>query len=631
MSSLTTWCPSMDTAVTKNGSTIIISSSNTVYSYDTIIGTGRGFAPLYYGKITGDSFSISASIKLSIQYKANCNVYAGFMLFTSELIPMCEFGIGGNNLDSLDPINVKTYCSLPTFNGSDNISRTMSIQGGGGGTQVQFNDGTKTTQVNFTKPAVYMAMYLRGAGKNSATFSSVSISGVGSATVPSYRPFGLEIPGAYYYGGSVYNTSKISDVANGKVICVADSTATAFSFDTATNECRLIQDLEITNVKASKTATLYIQNVPVISEVFVASGFSPIIVNSLPIEAIAIDNTNGFRDAVIMTSSELHICSNFTLTPVRLNGTETAVLCINLPVKGSNIYVYSLNNYDYKRIGIADNNLNPIAAVFINQHFKFDEKKGGTWYLANSNSYTNFSNVVTYPAYYFNYGNNQFQFHDDRPNFKLSKIGNIAGQSACKIVATAPAGGTREGTRFMCLNQAILILLNGSSSYWNNDNIRGALFFNKDVYPIEVKPGSGSFPSATPFKTSPPLCMGATSSIHIKYGIPYINFVNNHTCTFNQNGTYTFRGKQYTYNKESYNLVSIPGLECVAEIQLGDTKPVNVINIYANESTETLADDDFAEFPLFVKYQIPPVSGISYDPVIIEFIPTTIPNNYIIV
>lgn len=612
MVSLTTWCPAVDTSVITNGTTVTLSSSNTVYAYDTIVGTGRGFAPMYYGQITG-SFSISALIKLSIQYKANCNVYAGFMLFTSSLVPMCEFGIGGNNLGSLDPIIVKTYCSVSTFTGSDNISGTISLQGEG--TQVRFNDGTKITQVNFTKPVMYMAMYLRGSGKNSATFSGISLSGIGSTTLPSFIQFGLEIPGAYYYGGSVTNTSKITDVANGKVICVSDSTASAFSFDTSTNECRLIQDLEITNIKASSTATLYIQSVPVISEVFVASGFNAVSVNNLSIKAIAIDNTNGFRDAVVITDSNIFICSNLTFTPVRMNNTETAVLCIKLPVNGSNLYVYSLNNYDYKRIGLVDDSFNMIGGRFINQHFRFDATRGGTWYLANSNSYTNFSNIVTYTDYYFNYGNKQFQFNH-------SSIQNIVGQSACKIVASS-------GTRFMCLNQNIFILLNGVSSFWGNVNIKGALFFNKDAYPIKAV-NSGTNPKSTPFVTTPAACKGIISSIHIKYGITYQNFVNNHTCIFNLDGTYTFRGASYTYNNSSFNLTSIPGADCMAEIQLTGTKPVNVLNIYANESTELISDDDFTEFPLFVKYQVPPALGITYPPVIIEFIPVTIPNNYII-
>jgi len=614
MVSLTTWCPAVDTSVMTNGTTVTISSSNTVYAYDTIVGTGRGFAPMYYGQITG-SFSVSALIKLSIQYKANCNVYAGFMLFTSNLVPMCEFGIGGNNIGSLDPIIVKTYCSVSTFTGSDNISGAISLQGGD--TQVQFNDGTKTTQVNFTKPPMYMAMYLRGAGKNSATFSSVSISGISATTLPTFIQFGLEIPGAYYYGGSVSNTSKITDVANGRVICVSDSTASGFSFDTSTNECRLIQDLEITNVKASSTATLYIQSAPVISEVFVAAGLVPVSVNNLPIKAIAIDNTNGFRDALIITDSNIFICSNFTFTPVRMNNTETAVLCIKLPVNGSNLYVYSLNNYDYKRIGLIDDNCNKIDGKFINQHFKFDSTRGGTWYLANSNSYTNFSNIATYTDYYFNYGNKQFQFNN-------SQTGIIRGQSACKIVVNS-------GTRFICLNQNIFILLNGSSSYWGygtgTDDIKGALFFNKDAYPISKVTGTNPKNS---FKTTPAACNGTVPSIHIKYGITYQNFVNNHTCVFNSDGTYTFRGDSYTYNNSSFNLTSIPGADCMAEIQLTGNKPVNVLNIYANESTELISDDDFSEFPLFVKYQVPPVSGIAYPPVIIEFIPVTVPNNYII-
>jgi hypothetical protein len=622
-SELTTWCPAVDTSVSTNGTTVTISSNGTVYAYDTIMGTGRGFAPMYYGQISGSSFSVSASIKLSIQYKANCNVYAGFMLFTSNLVPLCEFGIGGNNLGSLDPIYVQTYCSFPTFISSDNISGVMTLQGGD--TQVQFNDGTKTTQVRFTKPPMYMAMYLRGSGKNSATFSGISLSGIGPARLPSYIPFGLEIPGAYYYGGSVSNTSKITDVANGKVICISDSTASAFSFDTETNECRLIQDLEITNIKASKTATLYIQSVPVISEVFVATGFIPVNVNNLSIEAICIDNTNGFRDAVIITASNIFICSNFTFTPVRMNNTETAVLCINLPVNGSNIYIYSLNNYDYKRIGLVDNNFNKIGGTFINQHFRFDKTKSGTWYLANSNSYTNFSNIATYTDFYLNYGNGKFQFCDKNSK---SGVSSIIGQSSCKLIATAPQGN--DGTRFLCLNQTILILINGESSFWRNDNIKGSLFFNKDAYDITYVTGPN--PPATPFVTTPPTCIGTTTSIHIKYGITYLNFVNNHTCIFNLNGTYTFRGGSYTYNNSSFNILNVPGVDCLAEIQLTGTKPTNVLNIYANESTELLSDDDYAEFPLFVKYQVPndPATGLSYPPVIIEFIPVTVPNNYMI-
>jgi hypothetical protein len=625
MPGLTTWCPAVDTSVSVSGTTVKISSSNTVYAYDTIVGTGRGFAPMYYGEITGSSFSVSASIKLDIQYKANCNVYAGFMLFTSNLVPICEFGIGGTNVGSLDPIYVKTYCSFPKFTSSDNTSGILTLQGGG--TRVQFNDGTKTTQVNFTKQPVYMAMYLRGAGKNSATFSGISLSGIEPAKLPSYTPFGLEIPGAYYYGGSVSNTSKITDVANGKVICISDSTASAFSFDTATNECRLIQDLEITNVKASNTATLYIQSVPVISEVFVAAGFVPVSVNNLSIEVIAIDNTNGFRDAVIITASNIFICSNFTFTPVRMNNTETAVLCINLPVNGSNMYIYSLNNYDYKRIGIIDNNFNKIGGTFINQHFKFDKESSGTWCLANSNSYTNFSNIATYPEHSFNYGNKLCQFNEKT---RQSGLIPTIGQSACKIVATAPQG--QAGTRFMCLNQTILILLNGGSSYWSNDNIKGALFFNKDAYVLDRVTGTN--PPSTPFVTTPPACIGTTTSIHIKYGITYVNFVNNHTCIFNQNGTYTFRGGSYTYNnKNPFKMLNVPGLDCLAEIELTGTKPTNVLNIYANESTETLSDDDFAEFPLFVKYQVPnyPGTDLSFPPVIIEFIPVTTPNNYMII
>jgi len=617
--SLTAWCPAADTSVSVNGSTVIISSTGTVYSYETMIGTGRGFAPMYYGQVESGQFSVSASISLSIQYKADCNVYAGFMILTSTLVPMCEFGIGGNNLGSLDPIVVKPYCSIPTYQGNGSIGK-ISVTGDG--SQIQFNDGTRAMSVVLTKPPGYVALYLRGLGKNSATFTNLSISGLSRTNVPSYTPFALEIPGAYYYGMGVYNTSKIMNVNNGKVICISDSTASAFSYDTSTNECRLIQDLEITNVKASGTSTLYIQNMPVVSDVFVAKDFSPVQANNINIEVIAIDNTNGSRDAVVITPSNLYISTNFSFTPVRASGDDTATLCIRIPVNNSNIYVYSLNNYDYKRIGIIDNNFNKVGGTFINQHFKFDKSKGGTWYLANSNSYTRFSNVATYPQYYFNYGAGKFQFHDERPSKGTSDISTIVGASDCKIVATS-------GTRFMCLNQNIFILLNGSTSYWANDNIKGALFFNKTGYPIQLISGA-PVPSPTPFELNR-VCLGTVTDIHIKYDVPYDNSDNSHTCIFRANGTYNFRGNEGTYNKTSYQLVSIPGRDCIAEIQLIGSKPTNVVTMYANSSDERLTDDDYSEYPIFVKYQPPPdpETGTIFEPVIIEFVPHTIPNNYI--
>lgn len=615
--SLNIWSPVPGTTVKSSGSTLTISADGTS-DYDTIVGMGLGFAPMYIGSIQG-SFCASTNISLVInRYKSNANVYAGFMLLTNNLTPMFEFAIGGSNKGSLAPITTP-FSTLCTFNGYKPLSGVNSLSISGNGTQIQ----VAGQNVNLTQAPAYLAMYLRGSGNNTASFTNLAFNGLQSFTWPSSPVYDLQIPSTEYYGQSVYNYGVVSSVEQCKSICNSDVTASGFTYDHETGLCKIIQDLEITNFKAAKTSNTYIKTLPVLSDVYVSVGNGQIqstSVNGLNISVIAIDNQGGFNDALVITDNGVFVSNTFVFAPIATgDAPSTAVLTIKLNINNSSVYIYSLNNYDFKRIGIIDANFNKVSGKFVNQHFKFDTTQCGNWYVSDSNSYTNFQQIHTYPNFYFNYNggtNKQFQFVQGSNSSGLDT--KLKSYSPCKIIAT-------DGDRIMCISQDILIMLTGTESYWNNELITGCLLFRSDVYTVYRATRNGN-PDTTPtpankFITTAECIAPSCNDLDVRFGIVYRNFVNTDTLILQRDGTGTFNNNDLKFTPGPYTLTtSITGYDCIARINL-ITNPSNVTGMFANSSDERQTDDDFGEYPIFVMYMSPNV--------IIEFTPSIAPINYI--
>jgi hypothetical protein len=609
--SLTKWSPASNTSVNVTSYGLTIACSEYNQSYDTFVGVGIGFAPMYIGSVQS-TFCMAANISLSITYNSSSNLYAGFMLFTDKFIPMFELGIGGTMTSP------QTFCTYPKYNSIQSSFISISSYEPG---KIVFNDGSSSTTCTFTKNPVYAAFYMRGSNINSATFTNITCNGLIAATIPNpIIQYGLQLPGLIYYGGSITNTCYASDINQCKIICNSEINSHGFMYDSYNNLCSIIQDIDITNFKVGATSNVFIKDIPNISDIFVSvdntsSTISPVMINGLNISVIAIDNYNNNNDAVMITDSNVYICQNFYYSPVSIN--NKCVLCIQLSVNNSNIYIQSLNNYDFKRITLLDTNFNPISCKFINQHFKFDTTISGVYNLAHSTSYSNFQQFYTYPQYYFNYGGAGNQFEFVYP-LRGSNIQDLVGLSPCKI-------NTTSDTRFMCINQNILILLNGQESFFNNSNIKGCLFFN-DKSKIYTETVNGTPPinlprPSTSFKTYVP-CSGVSTIIHLKYNpVIYRNFINRDTFTFYQNGTYSMNNSfNGTYNSKNYTLINLKGNNCLAQIQ-SSVYPPNVTGLYANYEDIIGSDDDYSEYPLFVTYNTPPVT--------LEFIPISIPINYI--
>jgi hypothetical protein len=618
--SLNIWSPVPGTTVKSSGSTLTISADGTS-DYDTIVGMGLGFAPMYIGSIQG-SFCASTNISLVInRYKSNANVYAGFMLLTNNLTPMFEFAIGGSNKGSLAPITTP-FSTLCTFNGYKPLSGVNSLSISGNGTQIQ----VAGQNVNLTQAPAYLAMYLRGSGNNTASFTNLAFNGLQSFTWPSSPVYDLQIPSTEYYGQTVYNYGVVSSVEQCKSICNSDVTASGFTYDHETGLCKIIQDLEITNFKAAKTSNTYIKTLPVLSDVHVSVGNGQIqstSVNGLNISIIAIDNQGRFNDALVITDNGVFVSNTFVFAPIATgDAPSTAVLTIKLNINNSSVYIYSLNNYDFKRIGIIDANFNKVSGKFVNQHFKFDVNQGGNWYVSDSHSYTNLQQIQTFNDFYFSYNggtDKQFQFvkgiDKSAPNIKLKYY------SPCKIIATA-------GDRIMCISQNILVMLTGTESYWSNDLITGCLLFRSDIYNVQststtiIRGGSPNLPSHPSFITSTNCNALTCADLDVRYNVTYRNFLNNDTLILQKDGNFTFNGTGFKFTPGTFNLTTgLAGYDCIAQISLV-SKPTTVNAMYANSADERQTDDDFGEYPIFVTYNSIPIT--------IEFTPTPTPINYIL-
>jgi hypothetical protein len=608
--SLTTWCPVPGTSVTTgNGVVTITADGNS--DYDTFVGFGRGFAPMYVG-LLDSSASVSAVVSLNNTYKSNSNVFAGFMLLNESYIPMFEYGIGGSNKGSLDPIKVK---SPETLDISVNSSRVTT---------------SKTNNIELTKPPTYIAFYLRGSGVNTVSFTTVTMSGLRVASLPDSITFNFQLQKADYYGDTIYNYGLVSNLDECKKICSSDITASGFSYDSSTRLCKIFQDLEITKFKSGgPSSDIYVKDVPVLSDVYVCAKngtYSSASVNDVNITLIAIDSTDGYNDAVVVTDSGIFVADSFIYQPISPNGTNTAVLTIGIKINNQYIYIYSLNNYDFKRIGIMDASYNIVSAAFINQHVNFDPTRSGIWYLSSSNSYTNTHQIQTYSQVYLNYGGGT---HANLPRYKIvtpdknTEVLSMKSISPCKLV------GEGGFNRFMCINQRMMIVLTASNnSTWGEETVKGSLLFNYDGLPLD---SSGKTIGTTPSLSSPETgfyftirCPGTyNGSLHVKTSPSiYRNYINTHTIVL-YDKNYTFNENTYALAQSPYTLRDVEGLGCMAIITSSSTLPPNVTYIYANVSEESISDDDFGKFPLFVEYS---KNGRR---VIIEFTLTPQPVNFI--
>jgi hypothetical protein len=618
--SLYTWVPVPGTTVTISGSTLTISADGTS-DYDTIVGMGIGFAPMYIGSIQG-SFCASTNISLVInRYKSNANVYAGFMLLTNNLIPMFEFAIGGSNKGSLAPITTP-FSTLCTFNGYKPISGVNSLSISGNGTQIQVSG----QNVNLTQAPAYLAMYLRGSGNNTASFTNLAFNGLGSFNWPSSPVYDLQIPSTEYYGQTVYNYGVVSSVEQCKSICNSDVTASGFTYDHETGLCKIIQDLEITNFKAAKTSNTYVKTLPVLSDVHVSVGNGQIqstSVNGLNISIIAIDNQGGFNDALVITDNGVFVSNMFVFTPIATrDAPNTAVLTIKLNINNSSVYIYSLNNYDFKRIGIIDANFNKVSGKFVNQHFKFDDTQGGNWYVSDSPSYTNLQQIQVFNDFYFSYnGGTDKQFQFVKGTDKSAPGNKLQYYSPCKIIAN-------DGNRIMCISQNVLIMLTGTESHWSSDLIIGCLLFRSDIYTVKStsttinRGGIPNLPSHPSFITSTDCIASTCADLDVRYNVAYRNFLNNDILILQKDGNFTFNDTGFKFTPGTFNLTtSLAGYDCIAQISLV-SKPTTVNAMYANSADERQTDEDFGEYPIFVMY--------NSIPVIIEFTPTPTPINYIL-
>jgi hypothetical protein len=619
------WCPAVNTTISSPSSgTVVIQSNDTLYTYETLTGAGRGFAPMYVGNITGDC-CISANITLDIQYKPNVNVYCGFMLLTGTFVPMFECGVGGTNIGTVDPIQVSTQCTISSYVKSAPGSFVqLNVSHGG---LVNFNDGTKTTTCTLSQNPVYIALYLRGSGKNTATYTNVSCTGISnSVTIPTTSPrnWGIQIPGADYQGTSIINIGQVASLDQCKILCDNDMIASGFSYDSSTQTCKLIQDMQLNQFGGTRqqTSSVFLKNVPMISEIFVAVNnqqISNINVNEANISVICVDNASGNYDAVAISDSTVYV-SQFGIVPIILSTNQNiAVLSLKFTINGQAVYLCSQNNYDFKRVFLVDSTYTPVSgATFINQHMKFNKTSAGVWDLAQASSYVNIQQLTTFPQISLIYGNKRFQFNSNG----ITGAGTILDDKSFIKLSVS------NGTRFICLNQNILILITvPDDATWNfgsqHSVVQGSLFFNSSGYTIipTLNIGTSPVPSATNTFSSDTSCSGTVQEIDILYGTVYRNFTNRDTFIFNRNGTLVYNGTQSgSFNSSTFSLKNVAGYGCLAQLQLIQ-RLSNITNMYANSTNESKTDFDWYNFPVMVSYNTPNVT--------IEFLPVQQTINYI--